>query len=255
MYNMPKGFSSAAIKAGLKNNDYDLAIIKSELPSTVSALYTQNKLQAAPIQFSKNNDKNKIELLIVNSKSANSLTGKKGYQDVLDIAKHSSDVFKCKKENIMMASTGIIGIPLEVEKIKNAITNSKLNTGFDENIIKAIQTRDRIDKVYKTQLQIEDKTANFLAIAKGSSIVHPNMATVLLFIFTDLNVEKKTLNKAFKYAVEHTLNRISIDGETSTNDMALIMANGALENKQINEKNKKLFLELQQKLEEICAQR
>lgn len=253
MYNMPKGFSSAAIKAGLKNNDYDLAIIKSELPSTVSALYTQNKLQAAPIQFSKNNDKNKIELLIVNSKSANSLTGKKGYQDVLDIAKHSSDVFKCKKENIMMASTGIIGIPLEIEKIKNAITNSKLNTGFDENIIKAIQTRDRIDKVYKTQLQIEDKTANFLAIAKGSSIVHPNMATVLLFIFTDLNVEKKTLNKAFKYAVEHTLNRISIDGETSTNDMALIMANGALENKQINEKNKKLFLELQQKLEEICA--
>lgn len=253
MYDMPKGFSSAAIKAGLKNNDYDLAIIKSEVPSTVSALYTQNKLQAAPIQFSKNNDKNKIELLIVNSKSANALTGKKGYQDVLDIAKHLSSVFKCKKENIMMASTGIIGIPLEVEKIKNAISNAILNTGFDENIIKAIQTRDRIDKVYKTQLQIEDKIANFLAIAKGSSIVHPNMATVLLFIFTDLNVEKKSLNKAFKYAVEHTLNRISIDGETSTNDMALIMANGALENKAINEKNKKLFSELQQKLEEICA--
>ena len=255
MYDMPLGFSSAAIKSGLKNNDYDLAIIKSNPPSVVSAVYTQNNFQAAPIIFSKKNDKNDIELLIVNSKIANALTGKKGYDDVLDIVKYASETFDIKKDNILMASTGIVGVPLETEKIKKAIniSNKHFNNNFD-NISKAIQTRDKFDKIYTTQLEVASgKTANFYAVAKGSSIIHPNMATVLLFIFTDLNIEKETLDKAFKESIDKTLNRISVDGETSTNDMALIMANGALNNKIITEKNKKLFKDLKYKLDEICA--
>ena len=255
MYDMPLGFSSAAMKSGLKNNDYDLAIIKSNPPSVVSAVYTQNNFQAAPIIFSKKNDKNNIELLIVNSKIANALTGKKGYDDVLDIVKYASETFDIKKDNILMASTGIVGVPLETEKIKKAIniSNKHFNNNFD-NISKAIQTRDKFDKIYTTQLEVSSgKTANFYAVAKGSSIIHPNMATVLLFIFTDLNIEKETLDKAFKESIDKTLNRISVDGETSTNDMALIMANGALNNKIITEKNKKLFKDLKYKLDEICA--
>ena len=255
MYDMPLGFSSAAMKSGLKNNDYDLAIIKSNPPSVVSAVYTQNNFQAAPIIFSKKNDKNNIELLIVNSKIANALTGKKGYDDVLDIVKYASETFDIKKDNILMASTGIVGVPLETEKIKKAIniSNKHFNNNFD-NISKAIQTRDKFDKIYTTQLEVASgKTANFYAVAKGSSIIHPNMATVLLFIFTDLNIEKETLDKAFKESIDKTLNRISVDGETSTNDMALIMANGALNNKIITEKNKKLFKDLKYKLDEICA--
>ncbi|MEI0485660.1 bifunctional ornithine acetyltransferase/N-acetylglutamate synthase [Brachyspira intermedia] len=255
MYDMPLGFSSAAMKSGLKNNDYDLAIIKSNPPSVVSAVYTQNNFQAAPIIFSKKNDKNNIELLIVNSKIANALTGKKGYDDVLDVVKHASETFDIKKDNILMASTGIVGVPLETEKIKKAIniSNKHFNNNFD-NISKAIQTRDKFDKIYTTQLEVSSgKTANFYAVAKGSSIIHPNMATVLLFIFTDLNIEKETLDKAFKESIDKTLNRISVDGETSTNDMALIMANGALNNKIITEKNKKLFKDLKNKLDEICA--
>ena len=255
MYDMPLGFSSAAIKSGLKNNDYDLAIIKSNPPSVVSAVYTQNNFQAAPIIFSKKNDKNDIELLIVNSKIANALTGKKGYDDVLDIVKHASETFDIKKDNILMASTGIVGVQLETEKIKKAIniSNKHFNNNFD-NISKAIQTRDKFDKIYTTQLEVASgKTGNFYAVAKGSSIIHPNMATVLLFIFTDLNIEKETLDKAFKESIDKTLNRISVDGETSTNDMALIMANGALNNKIITEKNKKLFKDLKYKLDEICA--
>uniref|UniRef100_UPI003F4B2D9F bifunctional ornithine acetyltransferase/N-acetylglutamate synthase n=1 Tax=Brachyspira catarrhinii TaxID=2528966 RepID=UPI003F4B2D9F len=255
MYDMPLGFSSAAMKSGLKNNDYDLAIIKSNPPSVVSAVYTQNNFQAAPIIFSKKNDKNNIELLIVNSKIANALTGKKGYDDVLDVVKHASETFDIKKDNILMASTGIVGVPLETEKIKKAIniSNKHFNNNFD-NISKAIQTRDKFDKIYTTQLEVASgKTANFYAVAKGSSIIHPNMATVLLFIFTDLNIEKETLDKAFKESIDKTLNRISVDGETSTNDMALIMANGALNNKIITEKNKKLFKDLKNKLDEICA--
>ncbi|MEI0495016.1 bifunctional ornithine acetyltransferase/N-acetylglutamate synthase [Brachyspira intermedia] len=255
MYDMPLGFSSAAMKSGLKNNDYDLAIIKSNPPSVVSAVYTQNNFQAAPIIFSKKNDKNNIELLIVNSKIANALTGKKGYDDVLDVVKHASETFDVKKDNILMASTGIVGVPLETEKIKKAIniSNKHFNNNFD-NISKAIQTRDKFDKIYTTQLEVSSgKTANFYAVAKGSSIIHPNMATVLLFIFTDLNIEKETLDKAFKESIDKTLNRISVDGETSTNDMALIMANGALNNKIITEKNKKLFKDLKNKLDEICA--
>ncbi len=255
MYDMPLGFSSAAMKSGLKNNDYDLAIIKSNPPSVVSAVYTQNNFQAAPIIFSKKNDKNDIELLIVNSKIANALTGKKGYDDVLDIVKYASETFDIKKDNILMASTGIVGVHLEKEKIKKAIniSNKYFNNNFD-NISRAIQTRDKFDKIYTTQLEVASgKTANFYAVAKGSSIIHPNMATVLLFIFTDLNIEKETLDKAFKESIDKTLNRISVDGETSTNDMALIMANGALNNKILTEKNKKLFKDLKNKLDEICA--
>ena len=255
MYDMPLGFSSAAMKSGLKNNDYDLAIIKSNPSSVVSAVYTQNNFQAAPILFSKKNDKNNIELLIVNSKIANALTGKKGYDDVLDVVKYAGETFNIKKDSILMASTGIVGVPLETEKIKKAISESDkhFNDNFD-NISKAIQTRDKFDKIYTTQLELSsEKIAKFYAVAKGSSIIHPNMATVLLFIFTDLNIEKETLDKAFKESIDKTLNRISVDGETSTNDMALIMANGALKNKILTEKNKKLFKELKYKLDEICA--
>lgn len=250
--NLPIGFYSSALKADLKTNGYDLAIIKSDPPSTVSALYTKNKFQAAPITFSKKNDKNSIELLIVNSHIANALTGEKGYNDVVDIAKYASELFKCKRNSILMASTGIVGVPLDVVKIKNAMKKAELEEGFT-NVIKAIQTRDKFDKIYTTKLQIEDKVANFYAIAKGTSIVHPNMATVLLFIFTDINVEKNTLNKAFRESINKTLNRISIDAETSTNDTAFIMANGACGNKIITERNKKLFNSLQSKLDEICA--
>lgn len=250
--NIPIGFYSAALKSGLKNNDYDLAIIKSEPSSVVSALYTQNKFQAAPVLFSKKNDKNKIDLLIVNSKIANSLTGKKGYDNVLNIADFASKFFKCKRDNILIASTGIIGVHLDTEKIKNAIKKSSLNEGF-ENIARAIRMRDKFDKVYTAKLNIENKTAHFYAIAKGTSIVHPNMATILLFIFTDLNVDKEALNKAFRESIDKTLNRISIDGETSTNDTAIIMANGAINNKMITIKNKKSFKLLKDKLDDICA--
>ncbi len=250
--NIPIGFYSAALKSGLKNNDYDLAIIKSEPSSVVSALYTQNKFQAAPVLFSKKNDKNKIDLLIVNSKIANSLTGKKGYDNVLNITDFASKFFKCKRDNILIASTGIIGVHLDTEKIKNAIKKSSLNEGF-ENIARAIRMRDKFDKVYTAKLNIENKIAHFYAIAKGTSIVHPNMATILLFIFTDLNVDKEALNKAFRESIDKTLNRISIDGETSTNDTAIIMANGAINNKMITIKNKKSFKLLKDKLDDICA--
>ena len=118
--------------------------------------------------------------------------------------------------------------------------SGSFNNNFN-NVSRAIQTRDKFNKIYTTELEVSGKLAKFYAVAKGSSIVHPNMATVLLFIFTDLNIEKESLNKAFKEAVDKTLNRISIDGETSTNDMAVIMANGAINNKPITEKNKKLF--------------
>lgn len=250
--NLPIGFFSAALKSGLKNNDYDLAVIKSEPASVVSALYTQNKFQAAPILFSKKNDKNKIDLLIINSEIANSLTGKKGYDNVLNIAEFAGGRFNCKKENILTASTGIIGVHLDTDKIKNAIKKSSLKKGF-ENIEKAIQTRDKFDKVYSTKLNIEDKTARFYAIAKGTSIVHPNMATALLFIFTDLNVEKEALDIAFKESINKTLNRISIDAETSTNDTAIIMANGLINNKIITAKNKKSLKLLKDKLDDICS--
>ena len=246
------GFFSCACKSGLKNNDYDLAIIKSSPPSVVSALYTTNKFQAAPVKFSKKNSNQKIELLIVNSQIANALTGKDGDNDVLDIAKKATEVFKCKKSNILMASTGIIGKRIDTEKVKKSLENATLNNDFN-NIVKAIKMRDRFDKTYITKLKVDKKIANFYAIAKGTSTVHPNMATALLFIFTDLNIDKKSLDKAFKESIQKTLNRISIDAETSTNDTAIIMANGTCGNNIITENNKTIFKQLKNKLDEICT--
>ena len=223
MSDIPLGFSSAAVKCGLKNNDYDLAVIKSDPPSIVSALYTQNTFQAAPIIFSKKNDKNKINLLIVNSKIANSLTGKKGLDDVIDIVKYASDKFNIKKDNILISSTGIIGVELDTKKIKNGIdkANKSFNNNFD-NIARAIQTRDKFDKIYTTELDVSGKTAKFYAVAKGSSIVHPNMATILLFIFTDLtSTTISTLRKYAKYILVYN----EMENKDNNSDKELVEKN------------------------------
>lgn len=251
---LPLGFKAASFKCGLKNNAYDLALIVSEPYSEVAALYTKNNFKAAPVVYSKKNDKNKIHALIVNSKNANALTGEKGYKDVLETVKTASEALECKKENILVASTGIMGVPLEVEKVTDGIREaSKLLNPYTGHIAEAIQTRDKYEKTYSTTLDIDSHTGHFFAMAKGTSIVHPNLATVLIFIFTDLNIDKNAMNKAFKEAIGKTINRVSIDAETSTNDTAIFFANGATKNKMITEKTKKTYGALKIKLEEICS--
>ncbi len=251
--NIPKGFLFSAVKSGLKNNDYDMALIVSNPYSKVAGMYTNNKFSAPPVVHSKENDKNEIKALLINSQIANSGTGKEGMKDVSTYTKMLAKKLNCKNKNILTASTGRMGIPLKMDNILKGIDLATESLSENtENLARAICTNDKIEKSLSVSVSIEGVDVNFFIIAKGNSSVHPNMATVLLFIFTDANVEQDTLKMAFNQAINKTINRISIDNDTSTNDSAIIMANGKANNKLITvdtPKNYKLFVSI---LEDIC---
>lgn len=245
----------ASAKCGLKKDDYDLAVVVSEPPSDVCGLYTKNKMAAAPVIYCKKYDGNKIKSLIINSKNANAATGKQGYKNIEIITKKLASHLECKKENVLMSSTGVIGEPLPVDKILFGMENALENLKPEENgAPHAIRTTDKYEKkAYKTLDLGDGKEAAFFAMAKGAGMLHPDMATMLVYIFTDLSIDKTAMKIAFKESVDKTLNRITVDGDTSTNDSAMFFANGALGNKPIK-KTDKLYERLCQTLTEICLE-
>ncbi len=250
---LPKGYTFAAAKAGLKRDEYDVALVRSEPKAVVAAVYTRNKLVAAPVLYCKGNDKNPIEALIVNSKNANAATGKQGMRSLEAVVNSVAKELGCKKENVLMSSTGVIGQTLPHEKIVDVIPTlvSSLTNENENNAPEAIRTTDKYKKtVYKT-LKIGSKEGRFFAMAKGAGMIHPNMATMLVYIFTDIAIDRSAMRLAFKTAIDKTLNRISVDGDTSTNDSAMIFSNGALENTPIK-KTDKLFTAFSNAVEAIC---
>lgn len=250
---LPKGYTFAAAKAGLKRDEYDVALVRSVPKSIVAAVYTKNKLVAAPVLYCKENDKNPIEALIVNSKNANAATGKQGMRSLEAVVKEVAKELGCKKENVLMSSTGVIGQTLPHEKIVDVVPTlvSSLTDESENNVAEAIRTTDKYKKtVYKT-LKIGSKEGRFFAMAKGAGMIHPNMATMLVYIFTDIAIDRSAMRLAFKTAIDKTLNRISVDGDTSTNDSAMIFSNGALENTPIK-KTDKVFTGFCNAVESIC---
>ncbi len=251
--NFPKGFEVSSVKSGLKNNDYDIALIVSNPYAQAVGMYTKHKFAAAPVLFSRKNDKNKIKALFINSKIANSGTGREGYKNVVNYVESLSKKLECESTNILVASTGIIGVQLEMDKISNSIDHLvKDLEAHPNNAPRAICTSDKHEKCFSLQVEVDGKVGSFFAMAKGNSSIHPNMATVLLFIFTDINIDRKTLKQSFNSAINKTLNRISIDNDTSTNDSAIIMANAAIQNKVITVKTKKNYTIFTNALETIC---
>lgn len=251
--NFPQGFEVSSVKSGLKNNDYDIALIVSNPYAQAVGMYTKHKFAAAPVLFSKKNDKNKIKALFINSKIANSGTGQEGYKNVINYVESLSKKLECESKNILVASTGIIGIQLDMDKITNSIDELVKDLKVHpNNAPRAICTSDKYEKCFSLKVEIDGKVGSFFAMAKGNSSIHPNMATVLLFIFTDINIDRNTLKQSFNSVINKTLNRISIDNDTSTNDSAIIMANGAIENKIITVKTKKNYTTFTNALETIC---
>ncbi len=253
--NLPIGYSFSAAKCGLKKNDYDLALVRSEPQASVVAVYTKNKLVAAPVLYCKKYDMNPIEAIIINSKNANAATGKSGYKAIETVVKSLAKKLKCAPENILMSSTGVIGEPLPKDKILDSLDNlvDNLDAKTENNVPDAIRTTDKYKKTVYKNLEIDGKTGTFFAMAKGAGMIHPNMATMLVYIFTDIAIEKKTMKIAFKYAIDKTLNRISVDGDTSTNDTAMLFSNGALGNNAIK-KSDESFTKLCAILEDICLE-
>ncbi len=238
---LPKGYKINGIACGFKKVKKDLAILVSDTLCNSAGTYTTNKVKAAPVIWDKKqtDNKEKTKAIIINSGNANACTSFQGEKDNEEIAKEVSNNLNCNKENVLVCSTGVIGVPLKMDVYKKGIKTiiPSINSS-DNNLLnfsKAIITTDKSLKIITIKTEIDNKEITITGVAKGSGMIHPNMATMLSFIFTDANIENQALQNLLGNTIEDTYNMISVDGDTSTNDTVLAIANGAANNKEINQ--------------------
>ncbi|WP_341877483.1 bifunctional ornithine acetyltransferase/N-acetylglutamate synthase [Defluviitalea saccharophila] len=239
----PKGIKATGNYIGIKKKRKDLAIVYSELPAKGAATFTTNVVKAAPVLWNQQliNEKGNIQAIVVNSGNANACTGEQGMLDTQQMAQTMADCLGLKKEEVLVASTGVIGVPLPMDIIcpgieKTALKLSCLRESAKE-AAEAIMTTDTFSKEIAVTFELDGKTITIGGMAKGSGMIHPNMATMLSFITTDINISRELLDKALKESIVDSYNMISVDGDTSTNDMVLVLANGAAENALIDTEN------------------
>ena len=246
----PQGFLASGIHCGLKKNNLklDLALIYSNVPATAAGIYTKNKVKGAPIYITKDHLSNKkAQAIIINSGNANTCNGEDGLAKAKKMTELQAKALKLKSNDVLVASTGVIGIPLNIDAIKNGIPllTERLSKDGYEDAATAIMTTDTYKKQLAFEFTIDDKKITIGAMAKGSGMIEPNMGTMLSFITTDLNISGEMLQEALKESTKISYNRVSVDGDTSTNDMVLVMANGLANNKKIQEKDSNYYLFLE----------
>lgn len=230
----PEGFFATGVACGLKkNNKKDLAIICSEDSAAAAGVFTTNKVKGHSLQVTMEHIKNGYaNALIINSGNANACIGEQGYKDAKEIAATAARLLDCSTEAILVGSTGVIGKPLDMAAIKAGI--EELVSGMDpdggHDAQEAIMTTDLLHKEIAVEMEIQDCKVVIGGMAKGSGMIHPNMATMIGVLTSDVNISRKLLDKALKDSVTHTFNRISVDGDTSVCDMVIIMANGLADN-------------------------
>lgn len=241
----PKGFKTGSVHCGLKKNmrNHDIGIIFSEHPCKASALFTTNQIVAAPIKLSRSVVKNgSAHAIVVNSGNANACTGKKGEKDAETMAILTSKHLNIKPDEVIVASTGIIGHHLPMAKIRSGIRKSFEQLGNKNfhavNIAKAIMTTDLVPKHIAVKTKIGGKEVTIGAIAKGSGMISPDMATMFCFITTDAAISLNTLRSCIKRSTESSFNQITVDGHMSTSDMVAILANGMASNRTITSSSK-----------------
>ena len=232
-----QGFIANGIHCGIRKNrtKNDLALIYSSVPATASAVYTTNLVKGAPLLVTKKHIENGVaQAVICNSGNANTCNA-----NGVEIAEKMSELIaselKINKDDIVVASTGVIGQPLNIEPIKNGIPSLVKGLSIEGSLSAAhgIMTTDVAVKEVAVEFNVGGKVCKIGGIAKGSGMIHPNMATMLVFITTDVNISKEMLDKALKSDIQNTFNMISVDGDTSTNDMVSVLANGLAGNKKI----------------------
>lgn len=238
----PKGFLFSTVEAAIKApGRKDFALIYSEKEAYIAGTFTTNKIKAAPVKLNiKQIRSGKGQALVVNSGNANACTGKKGIQDAVETAKLVSNGLDIKSSLVYVCSTGVIGTPMPMERVRPKISELTGNLGRStiQDVAKAIMTTDTFPKIVMKKVKIGSKTGIIAGICKGAGMICPDMATMLCFIMTDSAVEQKTLDKTLSDAVNKTFNTITVDGDRSTNDTVLIMANGMAGNPPITEKSK-----------------
>ncbi len=234
-----KGFQAAGVEASIKyQNRKDMAIIYSQSPCVLAGTFTSNVVKAAPVLW----DKKVVEespfgqAVIVNAGIANACTGKEGFAYCSRTAQKAAEVLGIPKEAVLVASTGVIGQELPIEVIETAMGQIVL-TDDSADTAKAIMTTDTKMKQTAVEFELNGKTVHLGGIAKGSGMIHPNMGTMLCFVTTDAAISQSVLQQSLSKIVKKTFNRISVDGDTSTNDMCIVLANGLAGNEEITQQN------------------
>ncbi|MFH1460717.1 MAG: bifunctional glutamate N-acetyltransferase/amino-acid acetyltransferase ArgJ [Candidatus Omnitrophota bacterium] len=250
----PLGFKTNALCCGIKKTKLDLGLIFSIVSAKAAGVFTTNKIKAAPVSIDEQQLKNfKAQAIIINSGNANCCTGKKGYQDALKTIEATARHLKINKDDCLVASTGVIGKFLPVAKILKALPDLIQGLGFNraDAVAASIMTTDKFAKKTAVQIKIKNKPVTIGAIAKGAGMISPDMATMLCFITTDANISGKLLKRSLKIAVDNSFNCISVDGQMSTNDSVIIMANGLAQKETIKDKTKE-FKIFTKAVEYVC---
>jgi glutamate N-acetyltransferase/amino-acid N-acetyltransferase len=225
-----KGFQATGLHCGIKKEKKDLAVIFSVLPATAAAVFTTNRTFAEPLIIDKLQLKNNhtCSAVIINSGNANACTGQRGREDAWTTIKETAKALKLPTKHVLVSSTGVIGKPLPIAKLKAGIrvAAKQLSRDGHAKAAEAILTTDTHPKEYAVRFSIGSKSVTVGGMAKGSGMIAPNMATMLAFVTTDVVISHALLQRALQKAVARTFNRITVDGDTSTNDMVLLLANG-----------------------------
>lgn len=235
-----KGYQAGGIACGIKKHKKDLAIIYSEAPCTFAGSFTTNLVKAAPVLWDQKviETSGTVHCILVNSGNANAATGEKGLRDAQASAALVAGHFGIQTEQTLVCSTGVIGFPLPMETIEKGIASivQTLDTTNEAalNAAQAILTTDTFTKQVAVEVLVDQKPVRIGGMAKGSGMIHPNMATMLSFITTDAKISKADLQALLGSSIEDTYNMISVDGDTSTNDTVLVLANGEAKNEMLS---------------------
>ena len=238
-----KGFWAAGVEAGIKyQNRKDMAMVYSKTPCRAAGVFTTNVVKAAPVLWDKEVVESEWEAqaIVVNSGIANACTGKLGYEYCRETAGAAADALEISPQSVLICSTGVIGMQLPMEKMTEGVRMlaKAIKPGEEAgtDAAKAIMTTDTRNKQVAVKVTIGGKEVTIGGMCKGSGMIHPNMCTMLAFVTTDVNISKKLLQEALSADVQDTFNMVSVDGDTSTNDTLLVLANGQAENPEITEK-------------------
>ena len=248
--------SASSAKIYRKKRD-DIALIEITDGSVTSAAFTQNRFCAAPVQISKNHlSKSKPRYCLINAGNANAGTGEDGLSNSKAICRELAKITNCNENEILPFSTGVIGEDLPVEKINKVLPQLVKNLSEDcwVNVAKSIMTTDTIPKAVSSQISIANSTVRITGIAKGSGMIKPDMATMLSFVATDANITKDALDKIRDHALFKSFNRITIDGDTSTNDSFLLISTCAIDAPIIDKKDSKEFKILENEIIKVCRE-
>lgn len=254
----PKGYKATGLNCGIKKEKSDLAVVVSEVPAAAAAVYTTNLFQAAPLQVTKDNlaIEGKAQAIVVNSGVANAAMGKQGVADSQKVAEALAASYDLPVQYTIVASTGVIGMPLPVDKIVSGIEQSKaklasLNEGA-ALASQAIMTTDSVPKNAEAVVKLNGVDVHFWGMCKGAGMIHPNMSTMLGFVLSDAAIDTVLLQKALKDAIGDSFNMISVDGDTSTNDMVAVLANGMANNTVITDDQSEAYQAFANALKQIC---